>query len=196
MQTLRWRVDRLWPEAVGAAEPRRGTAFEYRSWTPQFLQFVLLQRSTTMVTYTAPFSNFCLNRRHSIRVGDGSTSTRYDALLSVEAHVIEALHTRKSSIAPTSILANLGRIGKQFSANRQQDAHEFLRSLTENMRLADLNLDRSRPSTSKGLMHNIFGGLLYSQIQCAACPYCTSSTDAFLDLSMEVNQTSSVEEAL
>ena len=148
------------------------------------------------LTYTAPFSKFCLNRRHSARVGDGSTSTRYDALLSVEAHVIEALHTRKSSIAPTSILANLNRIGKQFSANRQQDAHEFLRSLTANMRLADLNLDRPRPSTSKGLMHTIFGGLLYSQIQCAACSYRTSSTDAFLDLSMEVNQTLSVEEAL
>jgi len=40
-------------------------------------------------------------------------------------------------------MANLTKMGPHFAAGIQQDAHEFLRSLTANMHLADLKVGGS-----------------------------------------------------
>ena len=132
-------------------------------------------------------------------------------------------------------------IGSHFTAGVQQDAHEFMRSLTANMHLADLraggnatppphsqentgllhsifgrhfmrsltanmhlaDLRAGRNATPPphsqehaGLLHGIFGGHLSSQVQCESCNSSTNTYDAFLDLSLEMNQAATVLDAL
>jgi len=89
-----------------------------------------------------------------MRLGHAAATEEYDA----ESHVAEVFGSRQSSIAPTSIVANLNKKGSHFAAGVQQDAHEFLRSLTANVHLADLRLDGSpRPHSQEhtGMLHGM-----------------------------------------
>ena len=149
--------------------------------------------------HTAPLTNFCLDRGHSMRLGNATATKEYDALLAVERHVAEAFGSRQSSIAPTSIVSNLTKMGSHFVASVQQDAHEFLRSLTADMHLADLRAGGSpRPHSQEhtGKLHGIFGGFLRSWVHCDSCHTITTRYDTFLDLSLEVHRSFTVPEAL
>ena len=151
------------------------------------------------LTHTAPLANFCLDRGHSRRLDSTAATVAYDALLAVERHVIEAFGSSQSSISPIDIVTNLTKIGSHFAAGIQQDAHEFLRSLTANMHLADLSVGGSpHPHTQKhtNLLDGIFGGLLRSQVRCGLCLTDSVRYDTFLDLSLEVHRSVSVDEAL
>jgi hypothetical protein len=53
------------------------------------------------LTHTAPLTKFCLDRGHSMRLGNAAATEEYDAFLAVERHVAEAFGSRQSSIAPT-----------------------------------------------------------------------------------------------
>jgi len=115
----------------------------------------------------------------------------------------ESLRTRllffQSSIAPTAIVANLTKMGSHFAAGVQQDAHEFLRSLTANMHLADLRVGGSpRPHNQQhtSMLHGIFGGLLRIRVHCRSCVTDSIRYDTILDLSLEVQQSACVSEAL
>jgi len=82
----------------------------------------------------------------------------YDTLLAVERHVIEAFGSSQSSIAPTAVVTNLTKMGPHFAAGVQQDAHEFLRSLTANMHLTDLRVGGSpRPHIQQhtSMLHDV-----------------------------------------
>jgi len=71
-------------------------------------------------------------------------------------------------------------MGPHFAAGVQQDAQEFLRSLTANMHLADLSVGGSpHPHTQQhtNMLDGIFGGLLRSQVRCGLCP-CKTKTCA------------------
>jgi len=86
-----------------------------------------------------------------------------------------------------------------FAAGVQQDAHEFLRSLTANMHLADLSVGGSpHPHTQKhtNMLDGIFGGLLRSQVRCGFCFTDSVRYDTFLDLSLEVHRSVFFDEAL
>ena len=85
------------------------------------------------LTHTAPLANFCLDRRHSRRLDSAAATVAYYALLAVERHVIEAFGSSQSSLSPIDIVTNLIKMGPHFAAGVQQDAHEFLRSLTANI---------------------------------------------------------------
>jgi len=80
------------------------------------------------LTHTAPLVNFCLNRSHSVKLDTAAATDDYDALLAVERHIMKAFAFRQITIAPTSIVANLIKMGSHFAAGGQQDAHEFMRS--------------------------------------------------------------------
>jgi len=151
------------------------------------------------LTHTAPLTKFCLDRGHSMRLGNAAATEEYDAFLAVERHVAEVFGSRQSSIAPTFIVANLTKIGSHFFAGVQQDAHEFLRTLTANMHLADLRAGGSpRPHSQEhtGMLHGMSGGLLRSRVLCDACHTNTTSYDTFLDLSLELHRSVTVPEAL
>jgi len=123
----------------------------------------------------------------------------YDALLAVERHVIEAFGSSQNSISPIEIVTNLTKKGPHFAAGVQKDAHEFLRCLTANMHLADPSMGGSpHPQTHQhtNMLDGIFGGLLRSQVRCGLCLTDSVRYDTFLDLSLEVHRSVSVDEAL
>jgi len=122
-----------------------------------------------------------------------------DALLAVERHITKAFGSRQSSIAPTSIVANLTKMGSHFAAGVQQDAHDFIRSLTANMHLADLKAGgcpRPHNQEHTGMLHCIFGRILRSKGHCELCHTNTNTYDTFLDLSLEVHRSVTVPEVL
>ena len=153
------------------------------------------------LTYTAPLANFCLSREHTNRLGNGADNGKYDALLAIEKHVMNAFGSEKGAIRPTTIVNNLKKIGPRLKVGRQEDAHEFTRLLIEGMHLADLGACRftaspySRPAQT-GVLHSIFGGHLRSQVHCESCKFNSNTYDAFLDLSLEIRKANSVMDAL
>jgi len=123
----------------------------------------------------------------------------YDALLAVERHLIEAFGSSPSLLLPIDIVTNLTKMGLHFAAGVQQDAHEFLRSLTANMHLTDLSVGGSpHPHTQQhtNMLDGIFGGLLRSQVRCGLCLTDSVRYDTFLDLSLEVPRSVTVDGAL
>ena len=108
------------------------------------------------------------------------------------------------ALAPTAIVKNLRVVGKQFRVGRQEDAHEFLchllqavqKRLLKGAGVAELGSGR-RPETTA--LHRVYGGYLRSQIRCTdnGCGRASSTYDAFLDLSLELkNSTKTVKAAL
>jgi len=123
----------------------------------------------------------------------------YDALLAVERHVMEAFDSSQSSLSPIDIVTNLTKMGPHFAVGVQQGAHEFLRSLTADMHLADLRVGGSpHPHTQQhtNMLDVIFSGLLRSQVRCGLCLTDSVRYDTFLDLSLEVHRSVFVSEAL
>jgi len=51
-----------------------------------------------------------------MQLDNATTTEEYDALLAIERHVTEASGSCQSSIAPTSIVANLTKMGSHFVA--------------------------------------------------------------------------------
>jgi ubiquitin carboxyl-terminal hydrolase 36/42 len=153
------------------------------------------------LTYTAPLANFCLSREHTNRIGGSSDNAKYDALLAMERHISSTFSSEKTAIRPTNIVSNLKKIGPRLKIGRQEDAHEFTRLLIEGMHLSDLGACKftespySRPAQT-GVLHNIFGGHLRSQVQCETCKFNSNTYDAFLDLSLEVKKAGSIQDAL
>jgi len=142
------------------------------------------------LTHTAPLANFCLDRRHSRRLDSAAATVPYNALLAVERLVIEAFGSSQSSLSPINIVTNLTKMGPHFAAGVQQDAHEFLRSLTANMHLADLRVGGSpHPHTQQhtNMLDGIFGGLLRSRVRCRLCLTDSVRYNTFLDLSLDEN---------
>jgi len=95
-----------------------------------------------------------------MRLGNAAATEEYDA----ESHVVEAFGSRQSSMAPTSIVANLNKMGSHFAAGVQHDAHEFLRSLSANMHLTDLRVDGSPHPHSQehtGMLHGMNADCFY-----------------------------------
>ena len=85
------------------------------------------------LTHTAPLADFCLRGEHSNRVGNGANKGKYDGLLAIKNHVVQALGSKNDAMSPTTIIGNLNKIGLRHTRGQQEDAHEFARLLIENM---------------------------------------------------------------
>ena len=102
------------------------------------------------LTYTAPLANFCLCSEHSTRIGKEADNGKYDTLLAVQQHVVNAFACKNKVMRPTSIIDNLKQIGPDLKRGQQHDAHEFARLFMDGMHIADLEAYRfSGRSTSR-----------------------------------------------
>lgn len=118
----------------------------------------------------------------------------------LEGHAKKAYPVQGSKRGTTfrpQYTSNLKQINKRFRPGRQEDAHEFLLLLFEQLQSCLLHgqpktLDfRSRETT---LLHRIFGGHLQQQILCSACKGTSNTFEATLVLSLECRD--SIESAL
>jgi ubiquitin C-terminal hydrolase len=86
-----------------------------------------------------------------------------------------------------------------FRPGRQEDSHEFIRFVLDNMQtraLAAFPKIKDERIKETSVVHRIFGGYLRSQVQCSECRHNSNTYDPFLDLSVEVLRANSVPTAL
>ncbi|KAL5494820.1 hypothetical protein ACEPAI_282 [Sanghuangporus weigelae] len=150
-----------------------------------------------------------------------SPPTMFSALRSLFAHISNnALD--KGVVAPRAFVDKLKKENELFRSTMHQDAHEFLifllnkiaEDLEEEARNArsgnssgeDLlssvtssgtptlgtATSRSNSSTRSNIVHDLFEGVLTSETRCLTCETVSSRDEAFLDLSIDIEQNSSV----
>lgn len=104
----------------------------------------------------------------------------------------EASNTSRKAILPRGMVTTIRRVGKQFKAFRQEDAHEYLRQLLDCMHEEVLKANHLKTSDGKPaettFVSRIFGGYLCNTLTCSQCGYASKTFNHFLDLSLEIRQ--------
>ncbi|KAF9785228.1 hypothetical protein BJ322DRAFT_1108684 [Thelephora terrestris] len=123
--------------------------------------------------------------------------TLSSALKSLFAHISKNPGD-KGTVAPRAFIEKLKELNELFRSSMHQDAHEFLNYLlnriveeTEAERKSAQEPDRSNPSSST-IVHRLFEGVLTSETRCLTCETVSSRDESFLDLSIDIEQNSSV----
>ncbi|KAM8796598.1 ubiquitin carboxyl-terminal hydrolase 42-like [Eudromia elegans] len=138
------------------------------------------------LTYTPPLANYLLSREHS----QSCCEQGFCTLCTMETHVNQVLFSSDKAIEPLAVLSDLRRRGERFCLGMQEDAHEFLRYTVAAMHADYLNgCTESFPQILA--LSNEDG-----QVTCLSCQAVSESSEAFLDLTLEITAASSVPSAL
>uniref|UniRef100_A0A0K3C7C3 ubiquitinyl hydrolase 1 n=1 Tax=Rhodotorula toruloides TaxID=5286 RepID=A0A0K3C7C3_RHOTO len=139
-----------------------------------------------------------------------STPTSETTLLSTLHDLFRAISTQPKtlgSVAPEAFINQLKRDNEFFRSTLHQDAHELLNFLInsiaevlekEERKRAE---DEGRPPSivgtgfeahAKTWVHSLFEGTLTNETRCLTCETVTSRDESFLDLSIDIEQNTSV----
>ncbi|KAK2170382.1 hypothetical protein LSH36_3g22058 [Paralvinella palmiformis] len=139
---------------------------------------------------------------------------RKETLLTCLADLFHSIATQKKkcgTIAPKKFIQRLRKENEIFDNYMQQDAHEFLNYLLNTVAdiLQEKNQNKSKNSTmtSNGptttnnkadpcWVHDIFQGTLTNETRCLNCETVSSKDEDFLDLSVDVEQNTSITHCL
>jgi len=100
---------------------------------------------------------------------------------------------------PVKFRDNLRKLSSDFRPGQQEDAHEFLRCLLDNLHKCTLDpMSKGKGSSfdEESIVKEIFGGQLKSQLSCCECEHISETFEPFLDLSLEIDQVDHLEDAL
>lgn len=103
-------------------------------------------------------------------------------------------------VKPHLITNKIKMICRHMSHGSQEDAHEFMRHLLENMEKAYLvrckaqKLDPYSKETTP--INQIFGGYIRTEVKCLRCNYASTTFQHFQDLILDIRKASKVEEAM
>ncbi|OBZ66035.1 Ubiquitin carboxyl-terminal hydrolase 4 [Grifola frondosa] len=144
--------------------------------------------------------------------------TLFSALRSLFIHISKN-PADKGTVAPRAFIDKLKELNELFRSSMHQDAHEFLNYLLnrimEEMEEERKNLSvvstsiatlssttappttiasvsTNQPSYHSTLVHRLFEGILTSETRCLTCETVSSRDESFLDLSIDIEQNSSV----
>ncbi|AQK54422.1 Putative ubiquitin carboxyl-terminal hydrolase superfamily protein [Zea mays] len=131
-----------------------------------------------------------------LRSTDHSTPCSYNkdgfcSFCALKEHVDESIQRSGSVIAPAKFRDNLRR--------QQEDAHEFLRCLLDNLHKCTLDpMSKGKGSSfdEESIVNEIFGGQLKSHLSCCECGHSSETFEPFLDLSLEIDQVDHLVDAL
>lgn len=152
------------------------------------------------LTYTAPFSAYLQSKEHELQCDHNRQGTTVCMTCIFEKHVQEVF-TSRATVTPRNLLQRLKLISKNLQVGRQEDAHEFLRAFLDACHRSFIP-ERGKKDklpdaiANTTLIHQIFGGYLRSQVRCSSCSFCSNTYDPFLDLSLEVQNCTSLQLAL
>ncbi|SGY50879.1 BQ5605_C001g00934 [Microbotryum silenes-dioicae] len=136
-----------------------------------------------------------------------SASAADSTLLTTLHDLFLSISTQQSStgtLAPQAFINQLKKDNEFFRSTLHQDAHEFLNYLI-NMIAEALEKDdntrkakgypgmfRTGKDGAKTWVHRLFEGILTNETRCLCCETVTSRDEAFLDLSIDIEQNSSL----
>jgi ubiquitin C-terminal hydrolase len=112
---------------------------------------------------------------------------------------------RTGSVPPKSFISKLRKENDLFSSYMHQDAHEFLNFLLNDV-VECLRSERENEIQRRQLpreqeqlrtfVHEIFEGQLSNEVRCLCCETVTCRVESFFDLSVDVEQNSSITSCL
>jgi ubiquitin carboxyl-terminal hydrolase 12/46 len=160
--------------------------------------------------FCKPF-RYCVNRYIPLK--------QEETLLTCLSELYKRVATQKKKngiLAPRKFIAKLRKDNELFKGFQQQDAHEFLNYLLNEIadtlikekkqKKGDGNTSENEGSKTvtptgsssnvgketKTWIHEIFEGVLTNETKCLCCENVTSRDESFLDLSVDIEQNSSV----
>ncbi|KAM9324745.1 ubiquitin carboxyl-terminal hydrolase 12-like isoform 2-T2 [Gastrophryne carolinensis] len=138
-----------------------------------------------------------------------------ESLLTCLADLFNSIATQKKKVGvipPKKFISRLRKENELFDNYMQQDAHEFLNYLlntiadllqeekkqeTQNGKLQNGSLDLQEPEKPDHTwVHEIFQGTLTNETRCLNCETVSSKDEDFLDLSVDVEQNTSITHCL
>lgn len=109
-------------------------------------------------------------------------------------HTIANQKKKTGSYAPKKFINRLRKENEVFDNYMQQDAHEFLNYLLNT--IADLLRVEKGDKTAITWVHEIFQGTLTNETRCLTCESMSSKDEDFIDLSVDVEQNTSLTHCL
>lgn len=155
------------------------------------------------LTYCPPFSISLVKGDHTAKCTNRQSCM---ACVFID-HLREVFANRQGVISPKNFAQKLKLVCKSFNWGRQEDAHEYLRHLIDNMcrmavssaeskknKAASFGLAFKFDSRSKEttMFNHIFGGYLRSQITCLSCKSTSNTYDHFMDLMLDIKKVDSL----
>ncbi|KAI8898250.1 hypothetical protein BC833DRAFT_648913 [Globomyces pollinis-pini] len=136
-----------------------------------------------------------LSDRHSISQCPKDSATcmacQLDKLFTNVLLVSSKCHSSdKSPYTPHTFLYAMWMSQKHMAGYSQQDAHEFFISLLDELHTNCCNQNMQLSSACKCIIHQVFGGLLQSDVTCLECGNVSFTCDPILDISLEIKSTS------
>ncbi|KAF0934677.1 hypothetical protein E2562_026425 [Oryza meyeriana var. granulata] len=117
----------------------------------------------------------------------------------LKEHIDDSIRRSGSVIRPVRFRDNLRKLCSDFRPGQQEDAHEFLRCLLDNLDKCTSDPEsKDKPSyfDEESIVKQVFGGRLKSQLICCECGHCSETYEPFLDLSLEIDQVDHLVDAL
>ncbi|TFK56352.1 cysteine proteinase, partial [Heliocybe sulcata] len=150
--------------------------------------------------HAAPFSTSSLPVNGSATNPSEGPPTLFSALRSLFLH-ISSNPADKGTVAPRAFIDKLKELNELFRSTMHQDAHEFLNYLLNKI-VEEMENDRRANGTNTNghvedrdaqtLVHRLFEGQLTSETRCLTCETVSSRSESFLDLSIDIEQNSSL----
>lgn len=159
-------------------------------------------------------------RSESLRKDSVSTRTSRSAVVSEKENLLTCLadlfyqvstqKKRIGSIAPKKFIERLRKDNQLFSSCMHQDAHEFLNFILNEIveilqreeeakrqkKKGRNNVDKEEPEPPRTWVHDLFEGLLTNEVRCLSCENVTQRVESFFDLSVDIDQNSSITSCL
>ncbi|EPY53911.1 ubiquitin carboxy terminal hydrolase Ubp9 [Schizosaccharomyces cryophilus OY26] len=140
--------------------------------------------------------------KHQIQVNNtsyanyGMEENVYTSLKDLYA-CVSSCECRYGVCSPERFIQILRRDNESFRSTRQQDAHEFLNFLLNSITEVLDEYYRNHPEVPHSKwIHSLFEGTLTSETKCLTCENITSRDESFLDLSIDIEEYSSVTSCL
>eukprot|EP00051_Salpingoeca_urceolata_P002423 m.50072 g.50072 ORF g.50072 m.50072 type:complete len:382 (+) comp12122_c0_seq2:86-1231(+) len=145
---------------------------------------------------------FCPQFRQAILAQTFPNGTTRDTLLGALTDLFTSIsNARKQfgSISPRKFNHRLRKDNEIFSSTEQQDAQEFLNFLLNHVSECISKQDSgptAPPRDAKTWVHDIFEGSLTNETKCLTCETVRTREESFLDLSIDIEQNTSVTSCL